>query len=94
MFIASEANPFVGTGGLADVIGSLPKALAKKGKFDVRVVVPLYKDFAYPKDKLTFLGSFNVELSWRNQYCGVYSCEYENVKFYFLDNEYYFLREG
>ena len=94
MFVASEANPFVGTGGLADVIGSLPKALAKNGKFDVRVVVPLYKDFAYSKDKLTFVGSFNVELSWRNQYCGLYEYDYEGVKFYFLDNEYYFLRDG
>ncbi len=94
MFVASEANPFVGTGGLADVIGSLPKALAKNGKFDVRVVVPLYKDFAYSKNELTFLGSFNVELSWRNQYCGVYECDFEGVKFYFLDNEYYFLRDG
>ena len=94
MFVASEANPFVGTGGLADVIGSLPKALASNGNFDVRVVVPLYKDFSYPKDKLTFLGSFNVELSWRNQYCGVYESDFEGVKFYFLDNEYYFLRDG
>ena len=42
LFVASEANPFVGTGGLADVIGSLPKALAKGKKYDVRVVLPLY----------------------------------------------------
>ena len=94
LFVASEANPFVGTGGLADVIGSLPKALAKGKKYDVRVVVPLYKDFAFSKDELTFLGSFNVELSWRNQYCGVYEYSLEGVKFYFLDNEYYFLRDG
>ncbi|MBR2322169.1 MAG: glycogen synthase GlgA [Clostridia bacterium] len=94
LFVASEANPFVGTGGLADVIGSLPKALAKGKKYDVRVVVPLYKDFAFSKDELTFLGSFNVELSWRNQYCGVYEYNLEGVKFYFLDNEYYFLRDG
>ena len=45
LFVASEANPFAGTGGLADVIGSLPKALAQSGEFDVRVVIPLYKDF-------------------------------------------------
>lgn len=94
LFVASEANPFVGTGGLADVIGSLPKALAKGKKFDVRVVVPLYKDFSFSKDKLTFLGNFNVDLSWRNQYCGVYEYLLDGVKFYFLDNEYYFLRDG
>ena len=94
LFVASEANPFVGTGGLADVIGSLPKALAKSKKFDVRVVVPLYKDFSLPKEKLTFLGNFNVELSWRNQYCGVYEYKLAGVTFYFLDNEYYFLRDG
>ncbi len=94
LFVASEANPFVGTGGLADVIGSLPKALAKGKKFDVRVVVPLYKDFYFPKDKLKFLGNFNVDLSWRNQYCGVYEYLLDGVRFYFLDNEYYFLRDG
>ncbi len=94
MFVASEANPFVGTGGLADVIGSLPKALAKSSEFDVRVVVPFYKDLSFERDKLSFIGNFNVDLSWRNQYCGVYERVYEGVTFYFLDNEYYFLRDG
>lgn len=95
LYIASEANPFAGTGGLADVIGSLPKALAKNKEYDVRVVIPLYKDFSsLYRDKLRFLGNFNVPLSWRNQYCGLFEYDYEGVKFYFLDNEYYFLRDG
>ncbi|MBQ3235744.1 MAG: glycogen synthase GlgA [Clostridia bacterium] len=95
LFIASEANPFAGTGGLADVIGSLPKALAGNGEFDVRVVIPLYKDFSsLYRDKLRFVGNFNVPLAWRNQYCGVFEYDYEGVKFYFLDNEFYFLRDG
>ncbi len=95
LYIASEANPFAGTGGLADVIGSLPKALAKSRSYDVRVVIPLYKDFSsLYRDKLRFVGNFNVELSWRNQYCGLFEYKHEGVKFYFLDNEYYFKRDG
>ena len=46
LIVASEANPFVGTGGLADVIGSLPKAMAQNDEFDIRVVLPLYKNFS------------------------------------------------
>lgn len=95
LYVASEANPFAGTGGLADVIGSLPKSLAKSRSYDVRVVIPLYKDFSsLHRDKLRFVGNFNVELSWRNQYCGLFEYKHEGVKFYFLDNEYYFKRDG
>lgn len=95
MFVASEANPFAGTGGLADVIGSLPKALAKNGNFDVRVIIPLYQDFdAVYREKLQFVGNYNVDLSWRNQYCGLFTYELEGVTYYFIDNEYYFKRSG
>ena len=95
LFVASEANPFAGTGGLADVIGSLPKAIAKNKNFDVRVVIPLYKDFsALYRDKLKFVGNYNVPLSWRNQYAGVFSYKKDNVTYYFIDNEYYFKRDG
>ena len=88
LFVASEANPFAGTGGLADVIGSLPKAIAKNGNYDVRVVIPLYKDFsALYRDKLKFVGNYNVPLSWRNQYAGVFSYKKDNVTYYFIDNE-------
>ena len=95
LFVASEANPFIGTGGLADVIGSLPKAVSKNGDFNVRVVLPLYKDFSsLYRDKLKFLGNFNVPLSWRNQYAGVFSIMKDGVTYYFIDNEYYFKRDG
>lgn len=93
LFVASEANPFAGTGGLADVIASLPKALAAKGEYDVRVVIPLYQAVspAY-RATLRFEGNFNVPVAWRNQYCGVFSLKYDGVTFYFIDNEYYFKR--
>ena len=95
LFVASEANPFAGTGGLADVIGSLPKALAKNGKYDVRVAIPLYQNVnADFRSQFKFLGNFNVPLAWRNQYCGIFSYKYEGVTFYFIDNEYYFKRVG
>ena len=95
LFVASEANPFAGTGGLADVIGSLPKALASSTDFDVKVIIPLYKDFATEyRDKLNFVANFNVPLAWRNQYCGVFTYSLNNVTYYFIDNEYYFKRDG
>lgn len=93
LFVASEANPFAGTGGLADVVASLPKALAAKGEYDVRVVIPLYQAVS-PAYRATFRfeGNFNVPVAWRNQYCGVFSLKYDGVTFYFIDNEYYFKR--
>ncbi len=95
LFVASEARPFIATGGLADVIGSLPQALAKDPKYDIRVVLPLYSDIkADQRRKLSFLGNIYVPLSWRNQYCGVFTCVENGVTFYFVDNEYYFKRPG
>lgn len=95
LFVASEAAPFIATGGLAEVIGSLSKALAKEERYDVRVVIPLYQDIKkeYRKE-FKFIGNIFVPLSWRNQYCGIFEYEANNVKFYFLDNEYYFKRPG
>jgi len=95
LFVASEATPFIATGGLADVIGSLPKALAQDPAYDVRVVLPLYSDIkSEVRRKMSFLGNIFTPLSWRNQYCGVFTCEEKGVKFYFIDNEYYFKRTG
>ena len=95
LFVASEARPFIATGGLADVIGSLPQALAKDPKYDIRVILPLYSDIkADQRRKLSFLGNIYVPLSWRNQYCGVFTCTENGVTFYFVDNEYYFKRPG
>ena len=95
IFLGSEAAPFIATGGLADVLGSLPKALANNGKLDVSVILPLYGNISQDfKSQFKFLTSFNVSVGWRTQYCGVFYFEYQGVKFYFLDNEYYFKREG
>ena len=95
LFVASEAAPFIATGGLAEVIGSLPKALALDPKYDVRVVLPLYSGIkAELRRKFSFLGNIYVPLAWRNQYCGIFSYQYEGVTFYFIDNEYYFKRGG
>lgn len=95
LFVASEANPFIATGGLADVIGSLPIALKELDNYDVRVILPLYGDMedGY-KSHLTFIGNFNVGLGWRNQYCGLFYYKRKGVTFYFVDNEYYFKRSG
>ena len=95
LFVASEARPFIATGGLADVIGSLPQALAKDAKYDIRVVLPLYSDIKpEQRRKFSFLGNLYVPLAWRNQYCGVFTCQENGVTYYFIDNEYYFKRPG
>ncbi len=95
VFFGSEAAPFIATGGLADVLGSLPKALAKNPDNDVSVIIPLYKSISNEyKAKFRFLTNFNVSVGWRWQYAGVFYYEHEGVKFYFIDNEYYFGREG
>ena len=87
--------PFAATGGLGDVMGSLPAAIKAKEKnnVDVRVVLPLYaavKDEwrAQMKDEVIF----TVDLAWRKLYCGVKSLEKDGVTYYFIDNEYYFKR--
>ena len=94
MFVASECAPYCRTGGLGDVIGSLPKALAELGN-EVTVVIPLYSSISNDyKYTMRFLGSLYVPLSWRNQYCGVFEQYSDGVRYVFLDNEYYFRREG
>ena len=94
LFVAAEAAPFIRTGGLGDVAGALPRALAKSG-VDVRVVIPLYQDIPDKlRQTLSFVTYTYVPLSWRNQYCGVYEGEANGVKYYFIDNEYYFKRGG
>jgi starch synthase len=89
LFAASEAHPFIKTGGLGDVMGALPKSLIKLG-VDVRVVIPKYKNIKDEfKQKLQFIKWFTVPVGWRNQYCGVFQYQYN-----FIDNEYYFNRDG
>ena len=94
LFVASEASPFIKTGGLGDVAGALPKALAQKNA-DVRVVIPKYKDLNWEvKDKLRFVKWFNVYVGYRESFCGVWECFYNGVTYYVLDNERYFKRDG
>ncbi len=94
LIAASEAAPFVKTGGLGDVIGALPQALKKAGA-EVAVVLPLYETVsAHWRSEMTFLGNFNLTLAWRNLYCGVYELRSNGVTWYFIDNEYYFLRKN
>ena len=92
LYAASEAAPFAKSGGLADVAGALPKALARDG-IDARVVMPLYGDLKF-KDTLTYVTNFSVPVGWRSQYCGLFKAERDGVVFYFIDNEYYFKRSG
>ena len=92
LFTASECVPFIKTGGLADVVGSLAPVLARQGH-DVRVMLPLYT--AIPQEwqlQMQFVLHFDVQLGWRRQYCGVMMLKREGVTYYFLDNKYYFGR--
>lgn len=96
LMVGSEAIPFASTGGLGDVMGSLPAALRKEAGEgpDVRVILPLYGTMrAEYREKLTHITDIYVNLSWRHLYCGIFSLERDGVLYYFLDNEYYFKRE-
>ena len=94
LFATSEANPFIATGGLADVSQDLPRAISQKGH-DIRIVLPYYKSIKEKfESTLTYLTNFTVILSWRQLYCGVFHGEVNGVNYYFLDNEYYFNRSG
>ncbi|MEW4369987.1 glycogen synthase GlgA [Paenibacillus kandeliae] len=94
LFAAAEANPFIKTGGLADVIGALPTAL-KKEKCDVRVVIPHYSNINEAvRNQATLVDVIQVQVGWRSQYCGIKQFKQDGIIFYLLDNEYYFGREG
>lgn len=94
LFAAAEANPFIKTGGLADVIGALPQALQKEGS-DVRIVLPFYKSIpAAIREKSVLLKIIQVQVGWRSQYCGIMQYIENGVTVYLLDNEYYFGRDG
>ena len=95
LFVGAEAMPFAATGGLGDVLGSLPAAIneAGKGDVDVRVVMPLYGAVSHNwRSQMTKLYEGEVSLSWRKLYCGIYSLQKDGVTYYFVDNEYYFNR--
>ena len=95
LFIGAEAMPFAATGGLGDVLGSLPQALAKTPDCDIRVIIPLYSAIKEEwRREMREEAVFTVPLSWRRQYCGVYSLKKDGVTYYFIDNEYYFKRDS
>ena len=89
LFVASEGVPFVKTGGLADVVGSLPKYIDKK-YFDVRVFLPKYAcmkpEFA---GKLNYVTNFYMDFNWQNVYVGIFEAKVDGVQYYFIDNEFY-----
>lgn len=90
LFIASEGVPFIKTGGLADVVGSLPKGIDKE-YYDVRVILPKYNCMHQDKkDMLHYRDHFYMEFNWKNEYVGILEAEYDGIKYYFIDNEYYF----
>ena len=90
LFVASECVPFVKTGGLADVVGSLPKYLDKE-QFDVRVMLPKYMMIPdHFKQNMQYKTHFYMEMNWRSQYVGVLESVVDGITFYFIDNEFYF----
>ena len=92
LFVTSECVPFCKTGGLGDVAGSLPQALAAGGD-EVAVILPLYQTVADKYvEELTFVKYIYVTLAWRSVYCGLFRCERGGVTYYFIDNEHYFAR--
>ncbi len=94
LFVASEAVPFSKTGGLADVAFALPKALRKE-KVDARVMIS--KTFDLPEELMQnekHINHFYVDVGWRRQYVGLSEIEHDGVPYYFIDNEYYFKRDG
>jgi starch synthase len=94
LHIASEGDPFVKTGGLADVIGALPKALQGQG-VEVRVILPKYSKIPqHFRERMTLKQVIHVGIGWRNQYCGIEELEHGGIHYYFIDNEQYFNRDG
>lgn len=90
VYVASECVPFIKTGGLADVVGTLPKIFDKK-EYDVRIIIPNYRCIPSKyRDKMKFISNFQMDIGNHSQYVGIMYMEYEGVPVYFIDNEYYF----
>ncbi|MBO5462395.1 MAG: glycogen synthase GlgA [Clostridia bacterium] len=94
LYAASEALPFIASGGLGDVAGSLPQALRKR-LIGCRVVMPLYDNIKQElKDSMKFITNISVPVAWRRQYCGIFEARAGGVIYYLLDNQYYFKRDS
>lgn len=97
LFAASEAAPFVKSGGLGDVAQALPAELAKVKDVEVSVFIPYYKSIKdNPDIKVEFVKSFGVQVAWRTEHVGIFKAvdRSKKLKYYFVDNEYYFYRDG
>lgn len=93
VFASAECSPFVKTGGLGDVAGSLPSALVRAGA-EVIVMVPKYATIKDEyKAQMEHFSDFYVSLGWRNEYCGLEKLEHDGVTYMFIDNERYFARD-
>ncbi|MDD2971939.1 MAG: glycogen synthase GlgA [Lachnospiraceae bacterium] len=87
LFVASEGVPFIKTGGLADVVGSLPKCIDKQ-YFDVRVILPKYMCMKQQwKDIMEYKAHFYMDFHWKNEYVGILEAKVDGVTYYFIDNE-------
>lgn len=94
LYAVSEAKPFIASGGLGDVAGSLPIALRKR-LIGCRVVMPLYDGIPEKfKQDMRFITHITIPVAWRRQYCGIFEAKYNGVIYYFIDNQYYFKRQG
>ena len=92
LFVASESVPFIKTGGLADVVGSLPKSFPKE-EFDVRVVIPNYTCIPWEyRSDFKYITHFYMDLGQvsGSEYVGVLTTQYDGITFYFIDNQRYF----
>ena len=92
LFCASECAPFAKTGGLADVMGALPKALKEKN-CDARVIMPYYKKIK-EKNIAEYKGYAYVKIAERMEYVGLFHTVHEEIDFYFIDSDRYFNRDG
>ena len=97
LYASPEVMPFGGTGGLGEVAGSLPGAVnkLKKSQVECRVIMPLYASVKEEyRKQMKFLGSMEIPVAWRSQYMGIFELSRSGVTYYFVDNEYYFKRDG
>lgn len=91
LYVSAEVEPFAKSGGLGDVIGALPKSVAKLGN-NVTVVMPLYCDVISKQyqEQMQYVGYYYTDVNWRHQYVGVMKLIRDGVTYYFLDNKFYF----
>ncbi|RNA70669.1 glycogen synthase GlgA [Alteribacter keqinensis] len=95
LFTASECTPFIKTGGLADVIGSLPQSINKTTNSHVKVMLPLYDEIPdHWQTRMELVATINVPVGWRNQEASIFTLEHNGVDYFFISNDYYFTRKG